>query len=501
MATYRTSPEQGVKRRRDSHSSGAPNASISRPRDQRLVHDTNPYDESGKSVGRRDLDWMKRQNVANQAQEDKLMRKWIADEDIFVLKQARKKAAIRVRDGRGKPIDWLTVLLLDLFPEEDLLDEESYPSPPNFDPNSIMLCLSGSALHTLKREIDANTTLERNPKLQVYWQHLGVLCSARMDQASHEAAQQGVRTVAMEVDALLAPKSRKELVALKQTVEDKLRSGGAIDVDYWQELRRNIGVKIAYTGLIELSKAAWLRRAQEIDGAQPSGTAEGSRLHTGTGNEKATHVASRKPDGIICMVEIEGIAGSSSARYRSSSKRPAICQDASSSTTALYEKEIARGLNDDEEIFTGEEPLGNADPDPSNKLRPRKPRYFNRVQMGYEWNKYNQTHYDHDNPPPKVVQGYRFNVFYPDLVDMTKAPTFKIMRENGRRRGQTVAPAGEDDTCIIRFMSGPPYQDIAFRIVDKEWDFSAKRDRGFRSSFDKGILQVYFQFKKVYYRK
>ena len=26
-----------------------------------------------------------------------------------------------------------------------------------------------------------------------------------------------------------------------------------------------------------------------------------------------------------------------------------------------------------------------------DKYRPRKPRYFNRVQAGYEWNKYNQT--------------------------------------------------------------------------------------------------------------
>ena len=39
-----------------------------------------------------------------------------------------------------------------------------------------------------------------------------------------------------------------------------------------------------------------------------------------------------------------------------------------------------------------------------DKYRPRKPKYFNRVHTGYEWNKYNQTHYDHDNPPPKVVQ-------------------------------------------------------------------------------------------------
>jgi len=61
------------------------------------------------------------------------------------------------------------------------------------------------------------------------------------------------------------------------------------------------------------------------------------------------------------------------------------------------------------------------------KYRPRKPKYFNRVHTGYEWNKYNQTHYDHDNPPPKVVQGYKFNIFYPDLIDksVVRAPPAK----------------------------------------------------------------------------
>ncbi|KAI9797323.1 MAG: hypothetical protein M1825_006021 [Sarcosagium campestre] len=176
--------------------------------------------------------------------------------------------------------------------------------------------------------------------------------------------------------------------------------------------------------------------------------------------------------------------------------------DFSQATSALYEREVARGINEDEEIFAGEENLTAATkPSWAGKHRPRKPRYFNRVQMGYEWNKYNQTHYDHDNPPPKVVQGYKFNIFYPDLIDRSKAPTYRIERENGRRRGESFAAAGEEDTCLIRFISGPPYEDIAFRIVDKEWDYSAKRERGFKSSFDKGILQLHFQFKKIYYRK
>ena len=142
-------------------------------------------------------------------------------------------------------------------------------------------------------------------------------------------------------------------------------------------------------------------------------------------------------------------------------------------------------MGEGEEIFRGEEITNPAKPHWASKFKPRVPRYFNRVQMGYEWNKYNQTHYDHDHPPPKVVQGYRFNIFYPDLIDKAKAPTYRIEREHGRKRGQSFVPAGEEDTCIIRFTAGPPYEDLAFRIVDKEWDFSARRERGFRSTFEK----------------
>ena len=46
------------------------------------------------------------------------------------------------------------------------------------------------------------------------------------------------------------------------------------------------------------------------------------------------------------------------------------------------------------------------------------------MHTGFEWNKYNQTHYDIDNPPPKVVQGYKFNIFYPDLIDKARYKLF-----------------------------------------------------------------------------
>lgn len=62
---------------------------------------------------------------------------------------------------------------------------------------------------------------------------------------------------------------------------------------------------------------------------------------------------------------------------------------------ALYRQEAERELDEEEELFNLEEKITN--PTSYNwedKYRPRKPRFFNRVHTGYEWNKYNQTHYE-----------------------------------------------------------------------------------------------------------
>jgi len=124
------------------------------------------------------------------------------------------------------------------------------------------------------------------------------------------------------------------------------------------------------------------------------------------------------------------------------------------------------------------------------KYRPRKPKYFNRVHTGYDWNKYNKTHYDGDNPPPKVVQGYKFNIFYPDLIDPSKAPTYSVEHD-------PTSPDG--GTCVIRFSAGPPYEDVAFRVVNRDWSTDPKR--GFKCVFDRGILHLYFNFKRQFYRR
>lgn len=124
----------------------------------------------------------------------------------------------------------------------------------------------------------------------------------------------------------------------------------------------------------------------------------------------------------------------------------------------------------------------------SDKYRPRKPRYYNRVHTGYDWNQYNKKHYDVDNPPPKTVQGYKFNIFYPDLIDKTQTPRYSITVCKDNR-----------DFAILKFHSGPPYEDVAFKIVNREWDISHRH--GFRNQFQNGIYQLWFHFRKWKYRR
>jgi hypothetical protein len=495
----------------------------------------------------------------NNQTEDEQTRQWVSQEDSFVLKQAKKKADIRVREGRAKPIDWLAVILRVIDPDRDLLDDdEDEVQHDVVDPEGVFEGLNDAQLVELEMNIASYLALETNRKNQDYWKTMQIICNDRREKLKPVGREgRAVSSVAADVDKLLGPKTYEQLEALEKQIRAKLRSNEPIDVDYWEQLLRNLLIykakaklKKVYQSVLD-SRLDTLRKQQEEDAegvrsrlqemlAGPINVVEEGadvrdnaadvspivrrqpifqysqkhdpepllKLHSEDKSSEVIDesvfleklVAERRRVLKLGYVPLrqssteKGTSSSSKSISAATSSEPPgtqrfstiVNEDFSQATKALYEREVARGIDEDEEIFTAEEAVTTAStPQWADKYRPRKPRYFNRVQMGYEWNKYNQTHYDHDNPPPKVVQGYKFNIFYPDLIDKSKAPTFKIIREHGRRRGESFAPAGEEDTCLIRFIAGPPYEDIAFRIVDKEWDYSAKRDRGFRSSFDK----------------
>jgi hypothetical protein len=102
--------------------------------------------------------------------------------------------------------------------------------------------------------------------------------------------------------------------------------------------------------------------------------------------------------------------------------------DTSVEAKEMYEIEEARGFLSDEEMLDTEMTIGHTlsemyqEPvSAEDRFKLRKPRCYNRITTGVDWNKYNQMHYDLDNPPPKIVLGYKFNIFYPDLIDKVSA--------------------------------------------------------------------------------
>lgn len=148
--------------------------------------------------------------------------------------------------------------------------------------------------------------------------------------------------------------------------------------------------------------------------------------------------------------------------------------------------------------------------DYSDRYRPRKPRYFNRVHTGYEWNRYNQMHYEYVTTLIKRLEKSELTRQYgePAAKGCARVQVQRLLSRShvgrilsGRQKkhelissDKSTAPTyrlqkdpSDPDTQIIVFTAGPPYEDIAFRIVRKPWEYSHRR--GFRSTFDRGVLQ------------
>lgn len=423
--------------------------------------------------GRRDGgDALNAQNQAKYLSSDEQSRQFVAGEDTFVLGQAKKKADIRVREGRAKPIDHLAFSIRYIEDRRDIFDDQEDDVDIELkDPAIFIESLTRSQIAELMADIGSFLTLEVNPLNRRYWQALRGLCDYRelnLDPIRREEKARVQGMTAGDWYDICKKFNLEEIVEHVVCIKKRLADPNFMDRDFNQ------------CALDDLLFFKAKREAEPIF-AKMLEAREKLIKERGPVTKPQPKPAASSSYGEAFSAAADGPDAPSTALVTAVGN-----EDTSLATKALYDREAAQGLLDNEELFTTEAVVPDPKrPDWAVRYKPRKPRYFNRVQMGYEWNKYNQTHFDHDHPPPKVVQGYRFNIFYPDLLDITKTPTYKLFRENGRKRGESLAPAGEEDTCLIIFKAGPPYEDIAFRIVDRQWDFSAKKERGFKSTYDK----------------
>ncbi|KAL3743499.1 hypothetical protein ACJRO7_018747 [Eucalyptus globulus] len=423
----------------------------------------------------------------------------------FHFHQSKVRSEIRLREGRAKAIDILSKQLNGSNDRDIELKE----------PWVVFDGLTMKEMEELRGDIEMHLDFDTQTPIHAeYWKSLLVVCDWELAEARKEDALDRARARGAEPPAELLAEERgvhpsteadvrdylhdktwRELEHMHAGVETRLHSGTAKVVEFWEVMLRRIPIYKAKAFLKEFHANMLRRHLPHLE--LPADVVE--KIETADVLGPTQEVVpddqgsmSPEPFPRGKMMEPEEEVGSFSPRLLHSDETQGAV-DPEEDRAALERKrmEVQMGaMKEGDAVFGtgGEVNLGSLVYDWQDKYRPRKPKYFNRVHTGYEWNKYNRTHYDHDNPPPKTVQGYKFNIFYPDLVDKTKAPRYFIEKDGN-----------STETCIIRFHAGPPYEDIAFRIVLKDWEYSNKK--GFRCTFGRGILQVYFNVKRYNYRR
>ncbi|KAJ2078103.1 hypothetical protein H4R24_004712 [Coemansia sp. RSA 988] len=425
---------------------------------------------------------------------------WERREEEFHLQQAKRRAEIRIKEHRPKAIDILAMnlRLANETMEDSDIAEIGMARIDVDEPHKLVEQLEGSEASEFLQEVEMYLSLESNAQNVEFWENMAIVASAHLSTFNNNsgsgAAESNTSNNRDEVQEILAGKSLHELSQLEADVQAKLSGEqGAVDVDYWEQVRSELAVEKAKATLTDMHTDILEQRLKRVQQARfrTANPVTGQNEKCETAQQRdGDEVEQRKRQRLEELQrrilegqtadDDNGVSGGRAPEGRGGSSRD-IGQE-------MYEAELRKEQDPSTAMFSVEEAMPTRTYAWQDKHRPRKPRYFNRVHTGYEWNKYNQTHYDKDNPPPKVVQGYKFNIFYPDLIDRTKAPTYRVERD-----------PNDDDTCVLRFSTGPPYEDIAFRIVNREWEYN--RRRGFRNTFDRGVLQLHFRFKRHYYRR
>lgn len=455
---------------------------------------------------------------------------WERQEDQFHLEQARLRSKIRIQDGRAKPIDLLAQYISNSNLEETI-------EMQMHEPYTFLNGLGVQDLEDLLIDIKVYIELEKGRNSE-FWEDMTVIVEdelqklKKLELGGEYHAKVGRRegihqSVAKDVTNIFRGKTTNQLEELKKKIEAKIScKADGVDIGYWESLLSQLKAHMARARLrdkhqenlrlkLELLKneggEAQSEMLDEIkkelndsqdESSQESLTDKTEKTEEQTiqdileqcfqlyedGNYSPKYLSKDELD-LEIMVLTEEKDEEKLNRLRSIQINEETDDDNPySKEELLMHKEARKGMNDDEAEFSVETKLDSQVYLWSDKYRPRKPRYFNRVHTGFEWNKYNQTHYDMDNPPPKIVQGYKFNIFYPDLIKKNNTPQYFLTACNDNK-----------DFAILRFHAGPPYEDIAFKIVNREWEFSYKR--GFRCQFHNNIFQLWFHFKRYRYRR
>ncbi|KAI4809601.1 hypothetical protein KUCAC02_018475 [Chaenocephalus aceratus] len=510
--------------------------------------------EREKAMRETELEMLQREKEAEH------FKTWAEQEDNFHLHQAKLRSKIRIRDGRAKPIDLLAKYIS--AEDDDLAVEmhEPYTFLNGLTVTDMDDLLEDIKVY-MELEQGKNVDFWRD-MTTITEDEISKLRKLEASGKGPGDRREGINTaVTIDVQTVFKGKTYSQLQALHLNIETKIRAGGSnLDIGYWESLLQQVRVYLARARLRERhqdvlrQKLFKLKQEQGVESEplfpiikeearsgdeEPSSSTKNKKRDTegddeeagpstsgaGKPNEEGGEEGDKKDEEkegevVEAVLTEEDLIQQSQSEYDSGRYSPTLLTSSelpldSHTTTAeedtarlelarqqqlqvtgdavetaedLFIRRARQGMGNDEAQFSVEFPVTGKMYLWADKYRPRKPRFFNRVHTGFEWNKYNQTHYDFDNPPPKIVQGYKFNIFYPDLIDKRSTPQYFLEPSPDNK-----------DFGILRFHAGPPYEDIAFKIVNREWEYSHRH--GFRCQFANGIFQLWFHFKRYRYRR
>eukprot|EP00826_Nyctotherus_ovalis_P054465 TRINITY_DN7134_c0_g1_i3.p1 TRINITY_DN7134_c0_g1~~TRINITY_DN7134_c0_g1_i3.p1 ORF type:complete len:475 (-),score=193.15 TRINITY_DN7134_c0_g1_i3:99-1523(-) len=442
---------------------------------------------------------------------------WEANSEAFHIEQAKQRSEIRIKEHREKPIDFFAKIWL-IFDRKLKVPEDFCQNKEYRESYIIFEKLSPNDFSEIYNDIEVYSKFRPDEDYVNYWNSLLVLCKFYEENggSEHEVYKEGVdEAVEEDVKSFIESKTAAQLDHLEKEIRKKLvERSFLLDLQYWETILKRVKITKAKKYVTEeydraikemnLVQKKFKQESMEDDvNEEPEGDWSPVYYDRTEELEKAAMTEGEYTKELSRIWERKLQRQIESLLQNEKKQTPLSDTDALQGiirfalegneyeqiAEAMYSQERNRPMAEDEEPFNELVQTGTLDDAEQKdaKYALRKPLFFNRVKVGYEWNKYHQTHSDLDNPPPKIVQGYKFNIYYPHLIDRSQPPQYYL------------SASDIPGTIIIRFHAGPPYEDVSFRILNKEWDLAEKR--GFKSVFDRGILHLHFSFKKFRYRR
>ena len=352
---------------------------------------------------------------------------WQKKEEIFVLEQISNRSKIRLVDRRAQPVDLIAknILLIETF-ESYKITNDYKVQDLNFlelvgessDPIDIMKRLSLKELRELQVDVDSYLQLEKSKSSPYvsYWENLLSIIQIEIQKLSSNQTVTSIHeSIINDVTDLLKGKTSNELDNLQHDIEKNLSEGKGGDVEYWELLKIEVKLQRAKSIVRNIHKQVYKKQNAIL---------QDIREEISINNEKSKPLINES-DEYKEKIPLDVFK---------------VIEDLDIPAVDTADREEKMDISDEVVLLDN---INNTAYPWKGKYTPRKPRYFNRVRTGWDRTKYKLTHYDHDNPPPKMIQGYKFTIFYPDLIDKLKTPRYFIE--------PCAESAGGNDFVIIRF--------------------------------------------------